>query len=879
MTVIASHAQTFILDKNAVAKADEVKITRVDLFIRRKPHPIDNKSGIQYPGMEIVIVPTKDTRPVYNPRKKYPVARVPYGKIFSSSNATLPTKFRFDNPVTLQTGKEYAIIVRVDGNEDFVLWKGRAGHWLVGTQTQWNGQTNPNVGKYYENIAENADEALQWRPINDTDLKFKVFVARYAYNGIPVEAAANSTAADPIYYIGPGRAISNTSRRFVLPLPFSPMEYLTFEDYSSSVNADGLSGSLVYQNTVFHPGGWANGASAISVSVTSNGTLVTANSKYPNGANFSWTNVFSLANNTDEYITVVSLAHDSGQRRTNIRKVASIVSNTVLQVEKRFNFSNSSAYFIKAPVGKTYRNSRIGVFDGADQMLTLSETNSNSTVRFVNNAIESVTITDGGTSYNNSDILYVRGWEEINIELEGGYIAAANLVTNSSGGITAVYFSNVGAGFVNTDAMVTILSNSSSGNSTGNTSAGSGAVLTYNVNTTIRSEYHRNTGGFKNFEAVNLPIGMVFPKVDISAPTGVAYTMYHQVFAYQMDTANTLSGKTFRAIANPAATRTVVKNNARNPLDYSNNIVIPSRANEHIINYPNGAFMTPLDYKNPTQNSSLLYLIVSSNNDFVSGSVDAFPGLAYGSYFINNDYTNEHTDRGNALAKHITKKINFLDSRAAEDVRVFLTAYRPLGTDIKVYVRAQNRNDTRDEFDDKDWTLLEYVGSNSIYSSPTNPNHYVELQFGFPAYPNSAFTFDGVITTTNASATITGEGTAFNDSVSNVVAGDLVKIYQDLFPNNYMIAVVNSVASGTSLTLETPVTNNNVIGDGLKIDKIEFPHQIFSYALNDNVARYYSTDMAEFDTFDTMAIKIVLLSNNQNIIPRVDDIQAYGVSA
>jgi hypothetical protein len=37
--------------------------------------------------------------------------------------------------------------------------------------------------------------------------------------------------------------------------------------------------------------------------------------------------------------------------------------------------------------------------------------------------------------------------------------------------------------------------------------------------------------------------------------------------------------------------------------------------------------------------------------------------------------------------------------------------------------------------------------------------------------------------------------------------------------------------------------------------------------------------MVEFDTFNTFQLKIVMLSNNSYLVPKVDDVRAIGVSA
>jgi hypothetical protein len=898
-------AQTFYLDKEAVQNAAEVAITSIDLFFKLKPSATNNKSGITNPGCEIFICATADSIPMIYLDYPYQRARAEYTDIRASSDATTATRFRFTDPIYVKTDKEYAIVVKFDGNEDFILWVSKQGDFLVGTTTISPGPSGRYVGKYYEfnglpqgfqttasvaladdtatmkndveNMVGTQPVVYPWRAVNDTDAKFRVNVARHAFAGVPVEAnSALPSNTTLVTSLGVSRD-TNTSMAMTFSIPFNNMEYILYDNKRSLRDSDGMGGARVYQNTAFWPGSYANNSASISLSVTANSTLVTANTRYPNGSLFAWSDVFAMGNN-DEYIVITSLLHDAGDRRVNVRKAVEIVSNTVLRLDEKVTFSNSAANFFKSPVGRVSHIDKTNSFGGRIDLLILKDSNSNSTVRFVNNCIESAN-SSGGSGYSNSDIFYVIGFENVNIENEGGYMAVGNITTNSTGGITAIYIANQGAGFNNSSAAVVVIANSTSGNTTGNTSAGTGATITLTIDSTLRTEYHTNLGYFKGAQPVNLTAGQVTPWVLVRNPPGTTYTMHHQIGAYEIDTANTLSGKAHLAINSARDTRHQVTPFTANPIKVEGkSAAVPSRGNEHIINYTNGSFNTPINPRVPTENTARIVVKATSNNDFQCISIDSAPRVMYGYYHINNDYTNEHTDRGNAHSKHVTSKVNFGINRAAEDLVVFATCYRPSNTSIKVYARVHNNQDS-DAFDDKDWTLLEEKTSANLVSSSSKSDDYVEIQYGFTQYPNTDFTFTGVVSTTNASAEIVGVGTTFNDATSNVISGDLIKLYQPLFPNNYMIAVINTVTNATHMTIDELITNNNVVGAGLKIDKLAYKHQVFNNILNDNVSRYYSSTMSAFDTFDTMQFKIVLLSDNPSIIPRVDDIRCIGVSS
>lgn len=74
---------------------------------------------------------------------------------------------------------------------------------------------------------------------------------------------------------------------------------------------------------------------------------------------------------------------------------------------------------------------------------------------------------------------------------------------------------------------------------------------------------------------------------------------------------------------------------------------------------------------------------------------------------------------GNGIAKYITKPVTMAAGQDSGDLRVFYTAYRPAGTNIYVYYKIQNSNDTSN-FDDLSWQLMETVSGANSYSRDRN---------------------------------------------------------------------------------------------------------------------------------------------------------------
>jgi hypothetical protein len=71
---------------------------------------------------------------------------------------------------------------------------------------------------------------------------------------------------------------------------------------------------------------------------------------------------------------------------------------------------------------------------------------------------------------------------------------------------------------------------------------------------------------------------------------------------------------------------------------------------------------------------------------------------------------------GNITAKYVTKKVVLDPTLDSGDLNVYITAYRPVNTDILVYYKILNRSDTQ-RFDDGSWQLMTKINnSGSLYS-------------------------------------------------------------------------------------------------------------------------------------------------------------------
>ena len=259
----------------------------------------------------------------------------------------------------------------------------------------------------------------------------------------------------------------------------------------------------------------------------------------------------------------------------------------------------------------------------------------------------------------------------------------------------------------------------------------------------------------------------------------------------------------------------------------------------------------------------------------------AYVSSANSSYTYNiTDYDTEIDRNGLADSKYISKKVSFAPGVYAEDLKVFLAGYRPVGTEIRVYAKLHNSADV-DPFDMKAWTPLALEQNNSKYSSENDLKDLVEYTYGLPAYPD--------ILSSHGESNLAEYGNTVILTPSSLVSvlqeNDLVRIYKPDFPdtNHEVYSVISS--NTTAIIVNRAVRNTDIVNGlgqpavGVGIDKLKYKNTAFNNLGNDNVARYYTTSKTEFDNFNTMQIKIVMLSDSSNKNPRVEQIQAVGVSA
>lgn len=892
-----SAAQVFYIDAAKVNQSTSVNIDRIDLFFRSKPQATDNKSGITNPGVQVYLTTTANNVPelptggLSSIRK----SRMEWQDIQISTDASLATTFRFDPPVSVSTGTSAAMILSYDGEEDFVPWTNVTGDVLVSTGATSTGVgTSSGVGPYFSAIsnvptqagnntsnsnmvqvssaASNATMAnanyiaTSWTPKVGTALKFSVYVCRYTVRGDANLVNYTNGAFIANAQITTSVTTTKTANGETLfTIPQQRYEYM-FYDRITSATASVAAGEMVFMQLPEYPAG-------SPTKVTLN-CANTANTIVANGSvNFS--TLLNIAPSQPNYIVIRSgNGAGPGADLYNVRQVTAILSNTQIAIDVPLTFSNSAATFWLSPVAKVDQFKRAKFFGSTVDMVICKDSTSNATVSFNPMQIYSGSIVANGTGYSNSDYVTVTGHSYVTNKYLQAWNATANVVTNGNGSITALYLSNVGSGFWN----IANLSYSVS-NSTGSNSAGTGANLTFTVGTQLQCAM--SGGNFANIQPGSIDIGRVMPALLVSTPPETYYNASLRFPYYSLDDATVPMSRALYCDAdNNWDTLSIQNKNVHYPFEFAKRRALPSWSQELFIPYANGTSSgglggTSNGVTGLTSNASVITYTTISNNDYTTATViPVGTKITFSRYIINNDYTDENTNYGNSWAKGIETKFNLSSNTLAEDLLVYATVYKPANTDILVFAKLYNTQDN-DAFDTKDWTMLDAVSANSVVSSPTNFNDVYEVTWALPKHPNVAFQCTGSVTTTNGSKTLTGSNTNF----SNLVSGDLVLIRNNLFPNSYMVSVVNVVTNTTSMTISSPVANLNLVGSGFTVSKLAYKYQAFKNYLNDNVVRYYSSSMSENDGFNAAQIKIVMLSANGLIVPLVNDVRAVAVSA
>lgn len=203
-------------------------------------------------------------------------------------------------------------------------------------------------------------------------------------------------------------------------------------------------------------------------------------------------------------------------------------------------------------------------------------------------------------------------------------------------------------------------------------------------------------------------------------------------------------------------------------------------------------------------------------------------------------------------SRYITRRVELADGFEANDLVVYLDVNRPAGTDIKVYYKVLNEEDN-DAFDDKFYQEMPIEG-NVIFNE--DPNTYSAEKYIVPESIKSGGSnvLTGNVAISTSTTTVTGTSTRFMEQLRT---GDIIRVNSDT-------RVVSSIANNTSLTVDS-VFSTTSSGN-------------LAYKLLYNSLVYTTPDNRTYSGYKYFAIKVVFLSSNQAIAPRIRKLRAIALT-
>ena len=340
--------------------------------------------------------------------------------------------------------------------------------------------------------------------------------------------------------------------------------------------------------------------------------------------------------------------------------------------------------------------------------------------------------------------------------------------------------------------------------------------------------------------------------------------------------------------------------------------------------------------------SMTIHAALSTDSPYISPAIDM---VRHQELVISNivdpvaNYYNEYYSNGKSASKYISQVITLAPGQDAEDLQVILSAYRPINTDIQVYVKFINGEDY-DAISQKTWTPL-FNQTPNFYSSPGSIS-FNDFTFSVANAIPSYSTSIGNITTSGA--TVTGLANNFSsvlgigwwitvaaNTTTNEVPRQVISInsnnsltLSNAFSTSYtnvpaiLVAPPTTAYISANTLLQVPgtvtvsTTNNAIIGSGTSFTSPNLgfmPGSIITVAGDQQVVvsvanntyltvgtpwlttasgasayiqtnsglTYQNSKNNLFTTYLSFQIKVILQSNDSSNVPILDNLRALAL--
>lgn len=811
-------AQTFYINEpdNGVAG---VYLTSIDLFFKSKS-PVF--------GVQVQIRQTENGNPT---KFIMPHADITYtsANVNVSNDASVATKFTFEAPVFLQNLTSYAVvIIPVGGNPDYQIWTAELAPGTVDVLTNLPIKTNNDTGTLF--LSSND---IQFTAVQTEDIKFNIYIAQFKSN--TGRAVFTSKRSD---YVQGKNKIGTFYPREISVVSNSAYD-LTRLTITSNTGAFTVGETLYQANSTSNVAtGVIYSANTTSIKLTnSTGTFVTSfqvrgNTSHSNAvvstvfanvittlSSNSITVPFSNVFATGQMIYVGS--SDRSYMQPSL--VTSVVDGTTLRLKQSVNFTE-----IDAMIGRVRGDSNLyGSIKIVDEPLNPSN------IQFI---LDNVT---SNTSINFSGMRgrYVMGSTSgASIKVTSTYNSSYNTIVprfaESKPGATDTSWSFIGASSATKTMDTTeipLINNVER------------ELYDYPRSLMSRSNEYTQLAGNSTIEIyadMSTSNNKISPIIDYASRMGT-------FLSNQIVPAGELYGYSIALTDNPFSNGDIImqQNTALGFISGTGTVIGTSPTNITVA-YVNGYF----NDVNQIQLQSDLS-VNSTVTDF--------------SY-----YTEQNNSNYTYASRYISKSVVLADGQDAEDLRVYLTAYRPATTDFLVYGRFQNGSDPQN-FATKTWTLLEQRSSPALLSSTANKQDFVELEYGLPS-SNELFPDSCYCNSTSAWVTVR--------STDDVNKDDFV-YFADTATTNFFVSRVKHVGTTNKVSIQLQdIPPFNIANSSFgTIPGLEHTSGAFVYHNNNNTLRYLSGSGTVYDSYKNFAIKIVPVSESTALVPRARDMRAIAL--
>lgn len=205
-----------------------------------------------------------------------------------------------------------------------------------------------------------------------------------------------------------------------------------------------------------------------------------------------------------------------------------------------------------------------------------------------------------------------------------------------------------------------------------------------------------------------------------------------------------------------------------------------------------------------------------------------------------------------SLSRYITRRVELADGFEANDLNVYVDVNRPAGTSIKVYYKVLNESDN-DSFDDKFYQEMTLSGNIEFNEDPSK---YSSETYVVPDSIKSggSFLLNGKVNISSSTTTVTGTSTRFTEELK---IGNTITVNSDN-------RVVTAIANNTSLTVDSAFGTTST-------------DNLASKLLYNSIV-YTTPDNRTYAGYKYVAIKVVFLSSNPAIAPRIKKLRAISLS-